>query len=337
MVSREFLDYRPQEWATPAIDGDGVVYVGSSAARFEAIRVVDGRVLWSVATGGAVSSGTLLGPGTGAVYFGADDGRMYAVDAKTGHIKWRYATQGTINQVPALADGILLFTSSEGRIYAVDAATGAWRWQYDREAPEGFTIQGYAGVTTRGNIAYTGFSDGTLVALKTSSGDVVWTRSLSAGKSQFVDVDTTPVLLGDTLFAASYASGIYAISADTGSIAWHHTVEGASRVTVHRHRLYFTAPKAGLVCMDLGGRQRWQQAMPHGVPSIPVAVGPYLFLTGTESGLFSVSARTGELLQYFNPGHGISAPPAANGGTLAVLSNEGWLYVFQMRGPKATL
>jgi outer membrane protein assembly factor BamB len=327
LVKREFLDFRPQEWASAILDGDRV-YVGSSAGRFMAFDTTTGRRLWTFKAQSSISSEPTLDEGR--LYFGADDGKLYAVDAKTGKLLWSYTTQGTINTAPAVAEGFLLFTSSEGRVYALDADSGKWRWQYDREAPEGFTIHGYAGVAVKGSTAFTGFADGTLVALRVYSGDVVWTRSLTRGKAGFVDVDATPVVEGDVLLTTSYSGGVFAISTENGSIRWQYPVEGASALTIHRRQIYFTAPAVGVVALDLGGRLVWRQAIPKGVPSVPVASGPYLFVTGTESGLFAVSASTGRLLQYFDPGHGISAPPSVGEGFLATLTNQGRLYLFRV-------
>ena len=326
-----FLDYKPQQWATAAIDAErGVVFVGSTAGQFEAIRARDGRRMWSVAVGGGVSSAALHHQQTQTVFFGADTGQMIAVDSVSGKERWRYNTQGTINRSPAYCEGVLLFTSSEGRIYALDAETGKWRWQYDREAPEGFTIHGYAGVAVRGTTVYTGFPDGYLVALRAFSGDVIWARSLKGDADKFVDVDATPIFDGDRLLTASYASGIFALSPDTGSILWHQKVEGASELAAHRGMIYYTAPRVGLVALDTSGRQMWRQAIAKGVPSRPVAFGPYVLVSGTETGLYVASASSGRLLQRFDLGWGISAPPAVASRLVVVLSNGGKLSAFSV-------
>lgn len=328
LVQRKLLDFRPQEWATAAIDDKGRVFVGSSGGVFFAIDAATDRTIWSREIGAGISSVPAIDGVAGLIFVGADDGRIRALDLKTGKQRWSYATQGTVDRTPVFSEGFVLFTTSEGRIYALDESTGKWRWQYDREVPEGFTIQGYAGVAIQGSTAFTGFADGMLVALRVYSGDVVWTRDLSGGKKQFVDVDATPVLMGDTLLTSSYAGGVYAVSTDTGSIRWQHPVEGASTVAVHDGRIFLTAPKVGVVALDTHGHLLWRQAVPRGVPSVPVAAGPYLFVAGTEMGLFAVDAASGRLLQYFDPGHGLSAPPAVNMGYLSTLTNQGHLYLF---------
>lgn len=333
LVEQGFLSYRPQEWARAAVSPEGVIFVGSSSRRYHAFVGTTGRVLWTFDTEGAVSSASLYHQPSKTVFFGADNGKMYAVEARTGKLKWVYATQGTIRPRPTYSDGLLLFSTNEGRIYALDAGTGKWRWQYDREAPEGFTIQGYSGVAVAGLTAYAGFSDGYLVALRTTTGDVVWTRSLKGGKIKFVDVDSTPIFINGLLLTSSYSSGVFAISPENGSIIWNYPVEGASEIAVARDKIYFTAPKTGLVALDREGRQLWRQAISAGVPSRPIISDPYIFVSSTEAGLYVASSETGRLLSYFNTGYGISAVSEVVGNMLVVLANQGTLYAFQVLRP----
>ncbi|MCK5797996.1 MAG: PQQ-binding-like beta-propeller repeat protein [Deltaproteobacteria bacterium] len=339
LVHHKLLTYRPQEWASATFvssangEGgveEGTLFIGSSEKHFDAYSR-DGKRLWSLPTGGAVSSIPWFNPHNKWVYFGCDDGKLYAVDSETGKIRWSYATKGTIVHPPAYHDGLIVFTSSENRVYGLDAKTGRWRWQYDRALPEGFTIQGYAGVLSHGGVVYTGFGDGVFVALKATTGEVIWTKSLAGDKTRFVDIDTTPILAGGLVLTASYASGLYALDPKTGSVAWSFRQPAIAAVVASPDGLLVVAPRAGIVALDGDGHIRWRQAYRHGVPNTPLIVGPYVIVGGTESNLVVADARTGELLQQFASGAGISAPVARSGDTVAVLSNHGWLYVFDLR------
>lgn len=327
------MSFKPQEWATPAVGADGSVYVGSSRGRFDAFDRT-GRLRWQVAARGGISSEPLLDERQGVVYFGADDGRLYAVATATGKLRWTYTISGVVRHRPAYSDGVLLFTSSENRIYALDASTGKWRWQYDRERPEGFTIHGFAGVLVAGGLAYTGFADGMVVALKPATGEVVWTRSVAGEDeaSRFVDADATPVMLGPLVVCAGYSTGVYALSADTGAVQWQLDLPGVYALAERSGRaVYATAPKVGIVAIDPRGHTIWRQALPRGVPSAPVVARDYVLVSSTETGIYVASAATGELIERFSPGQGVSAAAGVGPRTLAVLSNAGHLYAFALR------
>jgi outer membrane protein assembly factor BamB len=323
---RGFMAYKPQEFARAATDGHRV-YVGSREGVFYGINAADGRTVWSTTLSGGIDGQATYDDTTALVYVGADDGTFYAMDAASGAVRWTHKAKGAIDIAPTLAGSKLYYTSSEGRLYCLDALTGKWQWQYEREPPESFTIHGFAGVLVTGDRVYTGFADGYVVALKAASGDVVWARSLAAASDQFVDVDTTPVLADGTLYAASYSGGMYALNPKDGTVRWRFDVEGAAGIAVANRRVYFTAAKTGLHVLDTAGRVIWRQAMAQaGDLSPPRLSGPYVFLSGSDAGLFVVDRRQGELAAFFNPGDGISAQPMVAGTSVYVLSNGGFFY-----------
>jgi hypothetical protein len=59
--------------------------------------------------------------------------------------------------------------------------------------------------------------------------------------------------------------------------------------------------------------------------------GPSLLLSAAVDGLYILDQRTGELLQYFDPGQGATARPAAQGDRIYVLSNAGAFFAL-LRG-----
>ncbi len=326
------VEYMPQEFAAATSDGQRL-FLGSRGGQFFAFRTDDGEILWHQPIEGGVSSQPLLEPAIGTVYVGGNDGAMYAFDAATGKERWRYRTKGPIEGVPALAEGLLCFTNGENRIYALDAATGAWRWQYDRDAPESFTIRGFSSPLLYGGRAYVGFADGYLVALSAKTGEVVWAHSLAAGATRFVDVDSTPVIAEGALYASSYSGGVYALSPADGAVRWRYEVEGAGTVQAAGEEICFSAVKAGLHCLDRKGRLLWRQSLAkQGVLSTPVLVGPRLLLVSAAAGgTYVVDRPSGRLMQYFDPGQGVSAPVASDGRQVYLLSNAGFLYAFTVR------
>ena len=320
------LEYKPQEFAAAISDGHRV-FVGSSGGVLWALDTHSGAIKWRKKLTGDITSRARLDREHGILYLGTRGGVLYALDAATGAERWRYEIHGPIEQQPALENGLVFFTSGENRVYAIDAEKGTWKWQYDREAPESFTIRGYAAPLVSKGRVYVGFSDGYLACLSAGTGDVLWARSLAGDATRFVDVDGTPVLAQGTLYAASFAGGVYALDPKDGSVKWHFDVEGAGTVKWSGGRVYFAAAKAGLYCLDGEGRPLWHQSLAEGGElSPPLLLGGYVLVSASQAGTYVADAVSGHLCQFFSPGHGVTAEPTTDGRQVYLLSNSGYFY-----------
>ncbi len=318
----------PEECASGVLAG-GRLVIGSRAAAVVGVAPATGHVDWVTSISGGVDSAARLDPARGQVYVGADDGGFHAIDPATGALRWSYKGKGAIERPPELGVDLVYAASAADRVVALEAATGKWRWQYERDTPEGFTVHGYAGPRLLGSNLLAGFADGYFVALTAAAGDVVWARSLATASDQFVDVDTTPTLLGGSAFVSSYSGGLYAIDPRDGAVRWRIGIQGAGDVTASGGRLYFVAPRIGLHAAETDGRIIWRQGLSAaGDLTHPLIVGPYLVVSGSRAGLFVIDRATGNLLEVFNPGQGICAAATLDPANprLYVLSNGGQLY-----------
>src|SRR5262249_42886044 len=96
--------------------------------------------------------------------------------------------------------------------------------------------------------------------------------------------------------------------------------------------LYVSVADLGTYALDLEGNVLWRVgAKGGGEPGQPVIWNDLLLYSLTNDGLFIANRRTGETLEYFDPGDGISARPTVTGsGQLLVMSNLGTLYSFDI-------
>ena len=324
----------PEECASGVL-ANGRLVIGSRAANLVGVAPDTGHIDWVTGVSGGVDSEALFDAARGQVYVGADDGSFYAVDPKTGVIRWTYRGKGAIERPVDMGGDLVYVTTASDRVVALEAATGKWRWQYERDMPEGFTIHGYAGARLRGDRLLAGFADGYLVSLAAATGEVVWAKSLAAASEQFVDVDTTPAFApkGDVTYVSSYSGGLYALDARDGSVRWRLSIEGAGDVTAAEGRLYFVAPRFGLHAAHPDGHVLWRQGLSEaGDLTHPMVIGQYLVFSGSRAGMFVVNGSTGELLEIFNPGHGVCASPTWDpvSQRLFVLSNGGSLYALNL-------
>jgi outer membrane protein assembly factor BamB len=331
--AHQLFEARPEECAVGVVAG-GRLVIGSRAGSMVGVSTANGHIDWATAATGGVDSEARLDAEHGQVYMGADDGSFYAIEPATGRIRWTYRAKGAIDERAELGGDTVYLASSADQVIALDARTGKWRWQYDRETPDGFTIHGYGGPRLHGNQLLAGFADGYLVSLQISNGEVAWAHGLAGTSEQFVDVDSTPVLDGQTVLAASYSGGVYALDLKDGATRWRAPIEGVGPLSLIDGRIYFASPRSGLHALSKqDGQILWRQGLPDaGDMTAPQAVGRFLVFSGSRGGLFVVDPASGQLLEVFNPGNGVCAGGTYDPATqrFYLLSNGGTLYALDI-------
>ncbi len=330
-------DVSPQEFAAPAVYGD-TLFIGTASGTFFALKTANGAVRWRKQIG-AVASAPLVS--AVLLYVGTQDGTLLALDAQTGAEKWRYQSRGPIEQAPVATGPLIVFSNEADQVVAVDAITGKFKWQYKTETPEEYTLRGHAGVAVDGDLVYTGFSNGTLVALRRDNGSVAWSTSLKGDADRFMDVDATPLVLGNAVFASSSSGGVYALDKATGLVRWRvpfwdaampSSTGNVGGIASDGKLLYVSVADLGTYAIDFGGNVVWRVgARDGGEPAAPVVFSDLLVYSLAQDGMFIADRRTGQTLEYFDPGDGVSAQPTITGdGRLFVMSNRGILYAFDL-------
>ncbi|HET9623921.1 MAG TPA: PQQ-binding-like beta-propeller repeat protein [Kofleriaceae bacterium] len=327
----------PQEFAGAAVYSD-TIYLGSQSGWLFALRAGTGTQRWRKQVGAVVSTPIVS---AGVLLVGTADGVLLALDAQTGDEKWRYQSRGPIDQSPVVSGDSIIFANEADQIVSIDAISGKFKWQYKGETPEEYTLRGHAGVVVDNDLIYTGFSNGILVALRKDTGTVAWSSSLKGDAERFVDVDATPIILGDTVYAASAAGGVYALDKATGQIRWRlpfwdvaqpSSTGNVGGMATDGKLIYVSVADLGTYAIDLAGNVVWRVgAKGGGEPATPVVWNELLIFTLANDGMFLASRKTGEVLEYFAPGQGISSAPTVTGdGRLFVMSNRGILYAFDL-------
>jgi len=337
VTSDRLTEVDPQEFSAATVYAD-TVYIGSSSGWFFALRATNGALRWRKKLG-AVSCAPIVAGGV--LYIGSADGTLLAVDAQTGTEKWRYQSRGPIEQPPMATGDLIVFSNEADQVVAVDAGTGKFKWQYKAETPEEYTLRGHAGVTIDNDLIFTGFSNGTLAALRKDTGSVAWSTSLKGDADRFMDVDATPVVVGDHVYASSSSGGVYALDKATGLIRWRvpfwdaalpSSTGNVGGIATDGKVLYVSVADLGTYSIDLAGNVLWRVgAKDGGEPAQPVIWNELLVYSLAHDGMFLADRRTGETLEYFDPGDGTSSPPTITGdGRLFVMSNRGILYAFDV-------
>jgi outer membrane protein assembly factor BamB len=194
--------------STPAIDENGVLYVGSIWAMpnfFYAIYKSNGTIKWKYRVGANTWSSPAIGE-DGTIYFGNNNDNIYALNPN-GTLKWSYKTGNDIQSSPAIGnDGTIYIGSIDSYLYAL-WPNGTLRWRFKT----GDRIYGAPSIADDGTI-YIGSSwDSYLYALY-PNGTMKW-------KYPEAGTPNTPSIGSDGTIYAGWVDHLVALNPD-GSLKW---------------------------------------------------------------------------------------------------------------------
>lgn len=363
----------PWERGRPEIDAAHMrVFVGSADRGLYALRAGDGSTIWRYETLGVVQSEPLYDPEMDAVYFGSNDGALYAVRAQTGELLFRFDSGAEVSRKVVRAGETLFFANAADHLFSIDRRSGKLNWEAHRTPAFGMEISGHAGPAYDpvGQVVYMAYSDGHVVGYGARDGsekfmpvDLSIDAEQAAGEApRYLDVDTTPIVdehpQGRVIYVASYAGGVYALDATTGSRVWAN--EQASGVTnlvlwhepahtpdptgpdrggpeVPARKLLIASSSAyGLAALDpANGTVVWRNKIPEGGVTAPAFVSGALVVGTSRYGLFLMSPRNGKVIDGFDLGTGFAQTPATYGNRVYVMTNAGTFLGIQVLPPVA--
>jgi outer membrane protein assembly factor BamB len=257
-----------QIWTNSEAAGDKIVapplqvgnqlFVGTADNHVLALDAADGSLQWDFETGHAIWGQPALREGI--LYVTSMDWSVYALDAATGDLIWQTELGGALPSRPILGEDLMYVSSYDGNVHALDIASGEPQWA----APAADWVWGAAALAD-GAIYYTDIQ-GNIYAADAQTGEELWT------KSSGVNVQTNPVIVGDTLYIASQTAG------DT--------------------------PGGALTAYKIAdGEEVWSQATPAPILAPPVVVGDDTIVVAPQSAnafLIGYDLATGQELWRFS-------------------------------------
>jgi outer membrane protein assembly factor BamB len=254
--------------ATPAALNN-ILYVGDLVGTFWAIDERDGKEIWRFETRGSIHSKALIHKKT--IYFGSRDTSLYALDVNSGNKKWSFKTGDRIEVTPIIDGNSIYFGSHDGSFYCLNADDGTLKWCFQTGGPISYT-----GVISDNTVYFSSYDysiyalnkdtgklvwnkkmdniitsslaveNGTLVfsnlnkfiyALRADNGEKIWWQKINAGQS-------SPLIVGDTVFIGNNDGLLYALGLKTGRIKWVFRTNGGMisvRPVFYDNAIYFTS------------------------------------------------------------------------------------------------
>lgn len=329
----------PVEHASAGLDPvHDRVYIGSAQGSFFAFSS-NGRRFYRYEPRSGVEAAPAVDTRYGDVFLASEDGVVHALRGRTGEVRWKETAGGPVRRAPVLTEDVVYVVTEDDKVAALSREDGEVLWSYDREVDVEYAIAGHAGLLLWDGKLVTGFTDGAVVALDATDGSLLWERPTSldyeADESEsvrFFDVDTTPVRSGDTLYVASFSTGLYALDANNGSVRWRLPRKGITGLADGGSLLVVASADEGVYALDLERREDvWRRPVDRGAPGPPVVTPLGLVLVGESRGaLIALDLRSGAERGRIDAGTGFSAPIAFAGRLGFALSNGGTLMAFSL-------
>ncbi len=209
---------------TPAVDGDGIMYINEESNSVYAIDLSDQSVIWKeeVVESPGRSRGLALDD-DGVLYVSTSAGELTALDTEDGSEIWSFdEVDGPVTTKPAISkDGTIYVGTFNGALYAIDSsAQGDEHWTYQIES--GHQILSSPSIGPDGTVYFGSGVDtlsGVLYAVDPETQDKKWSFSKGFAMlgSPAIGADGTIYIGPDTIGG----SQLYAVDPETGQEKWH--------------------------------------------------------------------------------------------------------------------
>ena len=277
------------------------------------------------------------GVGNGLVVVGGRNGEVVAF-SETGERKWSVKVTSEVLSAPLVEATRVIVRANDGRVFGLDPADGSRKWVYDRGLPT-LSVRGNASPVGANGIAYIGYDDGTLVALREEDGLRVWEQIVAEpdGRTELArmaDIDGEIIIDGDQLFVVSYHDKVMALSASNGQPLWTNEAGGWSGVALTADKVLFSDKTGNVWAIDRSaGTSLWKQnLLENRQLTTPVVQGDYAVVGDLEGYLHWLKLDTGDIVGRTKVEKAAlrGTPQLSPDGVLYALSNEGELAAYRL-------
>ena len=200
-------------------------------------------------------------------------------------VRWVLHAKSLIEFPPVISGGTLFFGTNHGRVLAVSGATGRMLWARD------FSRCIAASPAVAGRTVYVSVmdpypcsaghdpADGFIVALDSTTGKERW-RSLVGV------TESSPLVVGNTLYVGSWDGRLYALDLHTGNVRWSFRTGGKIKgAAASNGRTVFVGSYDGRVyAIDAAtGRPRWTHTLGNSIYANPTISGIGSFWATSEA------------------------------------------------------
>ena len=303
------------------------VYVAARNGVVYRMDAVSGNVLWEVDTGNPVCAA--IGVNDGIAVVAHDNGDVVALRVADGEIVWRSNSKRQISAIPVAGKGRVVVRTADGFVIGLDSESGDIEWQLKKAVP-GLSMHGDSMPLISGDVVLVGLSSGKLIANNVISGRDYWEMDISwiRGRNEIErlgDADTSPIILGNTVYAGNYQGSVVAIQLADARLIWRKDISTRLPMAISNGLLVVTGEFGQVIALDAAsGDILWQQTafQGHGV-SQPVIIGNRVIIGDLNGNVHTLDTENGSLIETRLVVSGAITGIVQDGNQVTVYSSKG--------------
>lgn len=322
----------------PATDGTRI-YAAAHDGRVIAREAEKGKRVWSVKTRLPLSAGPSTDGKT--VVAGSSNGEIVALEAESGEQRWVREVTSEVLGAPVVVGDTVVVQTVNGKLTALNAANGDTLWSVQQSMPN-LSVRGTSSpVVSRGQVV-SGFDNGRVASYNLQDGSEIWNVLMEppSGRTELdrlIDINASPVVAGNDVYAAGYQGRVGAIALESGQLLWSRELSTYSGQAVDVSSIYVTDQKGELVAVSRGsGRELWRRKdVRNRDVTGPAILGSSVVVGDFEGYLHWFDSSTGALQARVKAGgKRISTQPLVLNDIVYVMTDAGKLYAFRIKADK---
>ena len=313
-----------------------LVFAADHRGKLTAIDIATGKRRWSTELEQLVSGG--VGYGNGLVMVGTIEGELLAMDAVDGSLLWSASVSSEILSSPQSNGQVVVVQTIDNKLFAFSAADGSALWQHEDDAPL-LSVRGTSTPLVTEKMVLTGFDSGKLIAFNPENGSLIWEARMALPKGRtdlerMVDLDGSPLLQGDVIYAVTYQGRLGALSRGTGRSLWFQDSNSSQAPAHSLGQVFVTESDSTVRAFRAGsGQVIWgnENLFLRRVTS-PTILGGTVAVADAEGYLHLLDPVDGSFVARTKvDSSGVSAPMLNVGESLIVQANDGSLSAYKIQ------
>ena len=295
-----------------------------------------GARLWSLNVGNQITGGVTLDSLSQTAVISTRNGLVMAFDSATGAKRWEQQLSGSVLTPALISNNRVVLSANNGFLHGLSLQTGQSIWQFATQVPA-ISVRGTAAPTLLdAKTALLATADGRLHAITIDNGLPLWSRRIGVGTGsseveRMSDVDATPTIDGNQLYAISYSGQLLGIDLASREVQFVNELASLKSLAVNATQVVATSLDGKVVAYDRrNGQTLWESdALNYRKLTNPVMIGNYIAVGDLDGVVHLFDPATGNIVSRVETKGALSSVQV-QGSRLMTQSTTGQVAIWQL-------